>query len=268
MRRDNSEAIKDLQYELQRQSSAAKKKWWEAYMRGAIPFRGIGIPQIRPILAEWRERHAIAARTPQKQLDLVLQLFAEPIAEDKLTAVLYLQYYLRHDRPWRTAIRAYEKVYKAGHIAEWSTCDWFCVRVIGPTIQDNGEECARAIAGWNSAKNLWQARSSVVAFVYITSEERYRPLILESSVVLVQRDERFAKTAVGWVLREIWKHDPDAVRSFVSAHVRDFSIEAARNALKYASPDERARSIEELKGGRPRDRDSELHVYRIRTAPA
>jgi len=56
--------------------------------------------------------------------------------------------------------------------------------------------------------------------------------------------------AFGWVLREIWKHDPDAVRSFVAAHVRYFSIEAGRNALKYASPDERVRSIEELKGGR------------------
>jgi 3-methyladenine DNA glycosylase AlkD len=60
------------------------------------------------------------------------------------------------------------------------------------------------------------------------------------SGILIRREERFAKTAVGWVLREYSKHDPDFVLSFLSRHVRYTSAELKRNALKYYRQNKRS----------------------------
>ena len=241
------EHIRDLQRELDRQSSQKTRIWWEAYLRGVIPFRGVGIPQIRSILAEWRARHRLEEAPVTDQLALALKLFEQPTAEDKLAGVLFLQYYLLADLPWRVAVTKYRRLYRDGLIDEWNTCDWFCVRVLGPTIAIHGPQCARAIAAWSRAVSVWQARSGVVAFVTVASEQRYHPLILRSCAIVIRRDQRFAKTAVGWVLRDLSKHDPGVVKAFIERQLPQFSVEALRNALKYSSPSQQQRYIQRLK---------------------
>jgi 3-methyladenine DNA glycosylase AlkD len=46
-------------------------------------------------------------------------------------------------------------------------------------------------------------------------------------------DERFAKTAVGWILREISKHGEPWVRKEIADNIKDFSTESLKNATKY-----------------------------------
>jgi 3-methyladenine DNA glycosylase AlkD len=83
----------------------------------------------------------------------------------------------------------------------------------------------------------WQARCSVVAFVSVKQRTAYYPLIAGSCATLIKRPERFAKTGVGWILREISKEDPGWVLSQINKSPSDFSRESLRNALKYFSPD-------------------------------
>lgn len=52
---------------------------------------------------------------------------------------------------------------------------------------------------------------SVVAFANLAKKNKYTPLLIESSQKLIKREERFAKTAVGWILREISKTDEKIV---------------------------------------------------------
>jgi 3-methyladenine DNA glycosylase AlkD len=58
-------------------------------------------------------------------------------------------------------------------------------------------------------------------------------LIERSADILIRRPERFAKTAVGWVLREYSKTDEEFVLNFLSRHVKYTTSEVKRNALKY-----------------------------------
>jgi 3-methyladenine DNA glycosylase AlkD len=57
--------------------------------------------------------------------------------------------------------------------------------------------------------------------------------IAHFSDILIRREERFAKTAVGWVLREYSKLDEAYVLDFFSRHVKHTTWEVKRNALKY-----------------------------------
>ena len=217
-----------MQVSLDQVASQKTKDWWAKYLRHVIPFRGVGIPEIRNQLALWRDGFGIAKWDIQDQLLIALRLFDSTFAEDKLAGILFLQEYLYDQFEWKARLEKYEQLYLNRLIYDWNTSDWFCVRVLGPTIAQDSLACAEAVSSWSKAENLWQARSSVVAFVPVSADNRYHPLVYKSCHLLIQRDERFAKTPVGWILRDLSKHDKEGVKDFVEDHLRSFSLESIR----------------------------------------
>lgn len=239
--------IRQFQNRLNTASSPETKAWWEKYMKGVIPFRGVGIPKNRELLALWRKENGIDRWPLEKQLELALSFFYEPAAEDKLAGILYLQCYLYNQFSWEGMLDRYEDIYAKALIFDWNICDWFCVRVLGPTIKKYGRPCAEVIASWKKSGNLWQARSSVVAFVKLPSENEYYPLIGDACAVLIKREERFAKTTVGWILRDISKHDRCFVKTFIQDNAAYFTKESLGNALKYFEKYERDEHLQRYK---------------------
>jgi 3-methyladenine DNA glycosylase AlkD len=103
------------------------------------------------------------------------------------------------------------------------------------------------VASWKNAEYLWKARSSVVPFVNLASDSQYYRYIREACIVLIKREERFSKTAVGWVLHDVSKFDEKFVISFVDAHVKYFSKESLGNALKYLDNSKKIEYLQKLK---------------------
>ena len=209
------------------------KNWWENYVKHNTTFRGVGIPRIRDQLHVWYENERVNDLSLDNQLDLALSFLAEEYAEDKLAGILFLQYYLYDKCDWKVLFPRIEKLFEKGCTYDWNICDWLCVRVLGPMVEENGLSCAEEISKWRHAKNIWQARSSVIAFANLTAEKKYRKMIMESCRVLIEKDERFAKTGVGWILRELSKSDKGLVVSFIDKNNQHFSKESLRNATKY-----------------------------------
>jgi hypothetical protein len=40
----------------------------------------------------------------------------------------------------------FARLFDRGHTCDWGTCDWFCVKVLGPLVEQQAEACARAIS--------------------------------------------------------------------------------------------------------------------------
>jgi len=224
-----------LQESLKEHANPKTKAWWENYVKGSAPFMGVKMPIIRDVLHQWHKEKIEGRLNSLEQVDLALALFEEEYTEEKLAGTLFLQEILipsnavncEHD------IDRFAALFDSGHIYDWNICDWFCVKVLGTLIQGDGLECANRISGWRSAENLWRARASLVAFVKVASENIYYPAIETSCHVLVRRKERFAKTAVGWILRDISKYDDSFVRKIIEENIRYFSSESLKNATKY-----------------------------------
>ncbi len=132
---DHRELIRRHQSALETAASEKTKLWWEKYMKGVIPFRGVGIPKNRELLVEWRKGNGIDKWSLEDQLDLALAFFNEPIAEDKLAGILFLQNFLYDKLPWKVLLGRYEEIYTNELIFDWNICDWFCVRVLGATVK-------------------------------------------------------------------------------------------------------------------------------------
>lgn len=227
-------------------ASKKTKIWWEKYLRNTIEFRGVNLVNIREELHEWYKSEKISTLSDNKQLDLALQFFAGRYAEDKLAGILFLQDYLYQKIDWKILISKFSKLFEEDLIYDWNVCDWFCVRVLGPMINENGVPCAKGIYNWKNSKNVWQARASLIAFVGLTEEKSYKNLILSSCNVLIRREERFAKTAVGWILRVLSKSDKKSVVSFLERKLKYFSAEALKNCTKYFTAAEKKKYILKL----------------------
>lgn len=64
---------------------------------------------------------------------------------------------------------------------------------------------------------------------------------------LIRGPERFAKTAGGWLLREVSRHDQNFVLDFIRSRTAHFSSENAGNALKYFAVRTRADLLAQVK---------------------
>ncbi len=223
----------DLQFQLHQLSDHKKKAWWENYVKHDSCFRGVGMPQIREEMKQWYTKNSLDQLPINQQLELALSFIAEKYAEDKLAGILLLQIYLGDKFDYQFLLLQFAAIFKKKYITDWNICDWFCVKVLRALIQKNGLPCARAIAKWNTAKNVWQARCSVVAFANLATEKKYIRLLLDSNKKLIARHERFAKTAVGWTLREVSKTDQHTVAAFIQENRLHFSKESLANAIKY-----------------------------------
>ncbi len=237
--------IDRLQSRLDARATAATREWWTKYLRGAASFRGVKMEDVRKAVHAWFEEERLGERLPVgQQKDLALLLLEEDLTEDKLAGVLFLQEILLQSGAldWRSDLPRFARLFDEGYIRDWSICDWFCVKVLGPLVEQQGEACARAISEWRGAQSVWQRRASVVAFVNLASEgDRNFPgfteMVLENCSHLLGSQERFAQTGVGWVLRELSRSDGGRVTAFVEANLDRFSREALKNATKYLPPE-------------------------------
>lgn len=221
---------------LDTRASVDCRTWWERYLKGVITFKGVRMSDIRAALYLWIEDEQIEARCSlAEQKALALELIGQDVAELKLAGILYLQEVLlpRGTLDCRRDIHRFADLFEAGHIADWNTCDWFCVKVLGPLVQQQGEPCARAIATWSKSETLWQRRASGVAFVNLArnGEENFAGftvMLLDVCADTVQSNERFAQTGTGWVLRELSGTEPGRVMEFIEQYAEDFTADGWR----------------------------------------
>jgi len=160
--------ISKLQVLLEENAAVKTKAWWENYMKGVIPFRGVKMAAIRKSLHTWYKELDVRSRSLQEQKTLADTLIQQNHAEDKLAGILFYQEILLKNGAvdWKKDLLIFADFFDQGHIYDWNICDWFCVRVLGPLIKSEGEECARAVSAWCTAENLWRSRASLIAFIY------------------------------------------------------------------------------------------------------
>jgi len=236
--------IDRLRLRLNARATAATREWWTKYLRGAASFRGVKMGDVRSALHAWFEEEQVAEHlSVGQQKDLALMLLEADYTEDKLAGVLFLQeiLLLAGALAWRSDLPRFARLFDEGYIRDWNICDWFCVKVLGSLVEQQGEACARAISEWREAKSVWQRRASVVAFANLASRgERnfagFTEMVLDTCSQLLGSQERFAQTGVGWILRELSRSDEGRGIMFVEANLDRFSREGLKNATKDLPP--------------------------------
>jgi len=212
---------------------SSKKAWWERYLKGEIEFYGVPMADIRSTVKFWVDENDLKKDEKQKTganpfpllKETAFTLFRQPIAEQKLAAILIFQNHV--DTVTTHDLRVLEDLFRAGFIYDWNTTDWLCVRVLGPAVQqENGAAIVNVLKEWvrNPENVLWQKRAALVAFVDIT--DCHADSVMEMASALVTDDRRFAQTAIGWVMQNLSATHPARVVAFVNDNKQAMSSEA------------------------------------------
>jgi 3-methyladenine DNA glycosylase AlkD len=244
--------INSLQDMLRDKAVPATKTWWEGYVKDSAPFMGVKMADTRAILHSWYSDRISKIYNLEQQLDLAFELFEGQYTEEKLAGTLFLQEILLPKNVLNCAanLERMAALFTDVLIYDWNICDWFSIKVLGSLIERYESSCAEMILDWHAADNLWQARASLVAFVPVAGNIKYYPLLETSCRQIIRRNERFAKTAVGWILRDISKYDQPMVERVIEGNAAYFSSESLKNATKYFDSQEKNRYREMVKAAK------------------
>lgn len=236
--RPHHDLLSALEARLDALATEKSRAFWERYLKGTVPFRGVPMAAIRTAVhAWWREDGPSSLATPARKA-LALSMFDGRFGEDKLAGTLSLQELLL-DGLTLEDVDELGALFERERIADWNTCDWFCVKVLGRLVARElpSRAMAEAIASWREAGTVWQRRAANVAFVNLAKRgdanfPGFSALMLETCAVTVRSPERFAQTGVGWLLRDLAEAEREAVLAFTHAHLAFMSREAVRSVVE------------------------------------
>ncbi|MCU0414357.1 MAG: DNA alkylation repair protein [Ignavibacteriaceae bacterium] len=221
-----------IRQELVKHHDAKKAKWLENYVKHDIKSLGIGIPQIRSIVQRVYNQNKLNELSLSKQKKLLNELIQREYAEEKLAAIIYVQLYLK-DTDVKFQLSMISSWFDKRWVYDWNICDWLCVRLLSPLVDKYPKQTIAELKKWNKDKYLWKARASLVPFAQCKTLKEHLKVANEFSTFLIKREERFCKTAVGWILREISKSDNNYVKNFLDLHKQFITLEVIKNSQKY-----------------------------------
>ncbi len=199
----------------------------QAYMKSAMPFRGVQKPARTRLLTP-----LFAARPPADRAGYeatVLALWREAEFREERYAALALTE-TPPARQWQDpdALPIYDEMVVTG--AWWDLVDEVATRRIGPILRAAPGAVTPVMRAWAEDADLWRRRTAIICQIGSKAATDLDLLTFAIEANLGDRDF-FIRKAIGWALREHAKTDPDWVRDFVAGH-EDLSPLSRREALR------------------------------------
>jgi 3-methyladenine DNA glycosylase AlkD len=227
----------DLVDDLRRRIAAAgdpgRAPQMQAYMKSALPYRGVMSVPLRAIIREVVPAHPLPDRAAWRAA--VLELWDEAAYREERYAALAVAGH-RLYRPYRdpAALDLYRHLVVTG--AWWDVVDTIATHHVGEILERFPAEVTPVLARWAVDDDLWLRRTAVLSQLLRragTDVDLLRLALEQNLEGSLHGREFFIRKAVGWALRQHARTDPDWVRSFVAEHEDRLSGLSRREALKH-----------------------------------
>eukprot|EP01025_Chloroclados_australasicus_P025771 TRINITY_DN25691_c0_g3_i4.p2 TRINITY_DN25691_c0_g3~~TRINITY_DN25691_c0_g3_i4.p2 ORF type:complete len:220 (+),score=16.49 TRINITY_DN25691_c0_g3_i4:95-661(+) len=148
--KSNSQIVKKLQQELQKQAQKETKLKYEKYFKQQIKYRGLKAPETDAVLANSLK---LLPQDNKQLIKLGIQLLQQEFAEDKLLGNRILKrgvssgIFKSQQLHWSEFLCEIENLFEEGHVYEWGTCDSLCGHALSTLMKElQGEDrtkCAK-----------------------------------------------------------------------------------------------------------------------------
>ncbi|SDW50798.1 DNA-7-methylguanine glycosylase [Lutibacter oricola] len=202
------EFIKTLEFEFQKNENPKVAKQQKSYLRDQFEFYGLKSPERREV----QKPFLIKAYLPKKEEleSLVKELWSKPQRD--------FHYFAQE------LVFKYNKQFKVEDItlfefmvinnSWWDTVDFIAVKLMGTYFKMYPEQKEFYVGKWLNSSNFWLQRCALLfQLKYKTDID----VILLSKAInyLLGSKEFFINKAIGWVLREYSRTNPNWVLDFV-----------------------------------------------------
>ena len=227
----NWELVSEIRRGLAGNAEPAKAEGMRAYMKSAMPYRGVQTPLRRKLVRAAIRAHPLADR--DDWLVAVLELWREAAYREERYAALDLANAARY-RDFRTldTLSVYEEMVVTG--AWWDLVDDVATHKLRELLDGHPEDMAAAMRGWSRDADLWKRRSSVLCQVGRKADTDL-PLLFDCMEPNLEDPDFFIRKAIGWALRDLAWTDLGVVEDYVARNAGRLSPLSRREALKNAA---------------------------------
>lgn len=192
------------------------------YMKNNFPFFGIKTVERRQILKEiWKKNQREVAENAR---EIAQQLFAKQQREFHYCAVEILIKELK-GKYIKEDAQLIEKLIVTN--SWWDSVDFLAKYLLGNYLQQFPQETETVIGKFSTSENMWLNRSAIL-FQLNYKTKTNADLLFAICKEHSHSTEFFIQKAIGWVLREYAKTNPEAVTKFVaSANLKPLSRKEA-----------------------------------------
>jgi 3-methyladenine DNA glycosylase AlkD len=220
--------LEDALAQLNEHQDPEKAAQSATYHKAPRPYLGVANPIINDLTKEWRTKMDV-----EQRVDLADALWETDIYEARIAAAkLLTQARIKDDDDVWGLIASWVDDFDS-----WAIADHACMAgqkrlVVDPARIDHVEE-------WVKSEHMWTRRAALVITLPWTKMNNPKPLDLEIrervlgwAALMVPDRAWFIQKAIAWWLRELSKHDSDAVRAFLGEHGAAMKPFAAKEAAK------------------------------------
>jgi 3-methyladenine DNA glycosylase AlkD len=204
------EFIKTLETELKRNSNTTIALEQKAYMRDKFEFYGLMTNKRREI----QKPFFVKKHLPEKRKlnKVVKELWNKPQREyqyfSQELAFKYIKQLEEKD------IELFE--YMIIHKSWWDTVDFISTKLVGEYFKKYPEQINKYVEKWLRSNDIWLQRSALL--FQLKYRNNLNPELLSFIIhKLLNSKEFFINKAIGWVLREYSRTNPDWVIDFVNS---------------------------------------------------
>lgn len=186
------------------------------YFRGeqGLRFYNVGTATLRSLArsiyddnrTEWSVRDAMR---------LADRLIRDPHLETKAVGIEVVSRYRRSFTP--RLLSSWKRWLAQDLSANWATTDLICGTLIGPLLADQ-PQLIRLMRAWATHRNMWVRRAAAVALIPPMRRELALDEAYGVAKILHRDREDLIQKAVGWMLREAGKQDPQRLERYLRAN--------------------------------------------------
>jgi len=202
------EFIDTLSSEFQKNANTKIAAEQKAYMRGQFEYYGIKTPKRREIQKPFFVKQFLPSK--DEAVQIVKSLWNKPQRDYHYVAQELLFKYSRNLEEKDIAVFEFMVTHKSW----WDTVDFIATKLIGAYFKTYPEIRKSRIEKWIASNDIWLQRSAVL-FQLKYKEELDTDVLTFAIKPLLGSKEFFINKAIGWVLRDYSRVNPEWVMDYV-----------------------------------------------------
>ena len=213
-----------LEKQFKKHANKIKAESAKAYLLNQFEFYGIVMAERRKLCKDFIQANPLSSINETEKI--VKEAWQLPQREWQYFAIELASY---NKKQWKiSTIKLIE--YCITHTSWWDTVDAIADGWAGEYFQLFPEQISIVTGKWNQSDNMWLQRTSLL-FQKKYKQQTDTKLLAKYIQHLSSSNEFFIRKAIGWMLREYGKTNPEWVKQFVEKN--QISPLSKKEALKY-----------------------------------
>ncbi|HMT41763.1 MAG TPA: DNA alkylation repair protein [Sphingorhabdus sp.] len=219
----------ELRARLLEKADRARAPAMQAYMKSAMPYMGVASADIR------RTARAVSAGLEYSTADDwradILAIWRGAHYREEYYAAIELAG-MRYARPFQRmdALPMYREMIESG--GWWDIIDAIAPHRLWDILEAERDAMRETMLLWAKDDNMWVRRSAILCQLHAKAKMDLE-LLYACFEPSITSKEFFLRKAIGWVLRQYARTDPDEVRRYVTTNEERLSPLSKREALKH-----------------------------------